>query len=133
MDSGSLKSLRKSWTVLRVTMKAMVACIREKKDTDIQKATEKINYQFYSYLRWAPVVDKNFLHDTPRNLREKGDFKKVKLMISFNSQEGGTTLGYMVNSSFGMAASVNNGVSPPFFKEFVTKLAHARKQQRRQR
>ncbi|KAJ7384141.1 hypothetical protein OS493_023469 [Desmophyllum pertusum] len=105
---------------------AMVACIREKKDTDIQKATEKINYQFYRYLRWAPVVDKNFLHDTPRNLREKGDFKKVKLMISFNSQEGGTSLGYMASSSFGMAASVDNGVSPSFFKEFVTKLAHAR-------
>ena len=103
----------------------MVACIREKKDTDIQRAAEKINYPFYDDLRWAPVVDKNFLHDTPRNLREKGDFKKVKLMISFNSQEGATSFGPMAKSS-GLSESVDNGVSSSFFKKFVTGLAHAR-------
>ncbi|KAL9966487.1 hypothetical protein ACROYT_G024569 [Oculina patagonica] len=105
---------------------AMVACIREKRDTDIQKASESIVYPFYDYLRWAPVVDKHFLLDTPRNLRKKEEFKKAKLMISFNSQEGGQALGWMANLSFGMAASVDNGVSPSFFKEFVTKLAHGR-------
>ncbi|KAL9966492.1 hypothetical protein ACROYT_G024575 [Oculina patagonica] len=105
---------------------AMVACIREKRDTDIQKASDSMNYGLYDYLRWAPVVDKHFLLDTPRNLRKKGDFKKVKLMISFNSQEGGASLGVMANSSYGMATSVDDGVSPSFFKEFVTKFAHAR-------
>ncbi len=105
---------------------AMVACIREKKGSDIQKAADTISYRFYDYLRWAPVVDKHFLLDTPRNLRKKKELKKVKLMISFNSHEGAASLGYMANSSFGMAASVDDGVSPSFFKEFVTKLAHAR-------
>ncbi|KAL9966491.1 hypothetical protein ACROYT_G024573 [Oculina patagonica] len=105
---------------------AMVACIRRKRETDIQKASESINYRFYDYLRWAPVVDDHFLLDTPRNLRKKGDFKKVKLMISFTSQEGGASVGYFANSSFGMAASVDDGVSPSFFKEFITKLAHGR-------
>ncbi|KAL9966486.1 hypothetical protein ACROYT_G024568 [Oculina patagonica] len=105
---------------------AMVACIREKKGSDIQKAADTISYRFYDYLRWAPVVDKHFLLDTPRNLRKKKELKKVKLMISFNSHEGAASLGYMANSSFGMAASLDDGVSPSFFKEFVTKLAHAR-------
>ena len=105
---------------------AMITCIREKQDTEIQKASDSITYHFYDYLRWAPVVDNHFLLDTPRNLRNKGDFKKAKLMISFNSQEGGSSVGFLANSSFGMAASVDNGVSPSFFKEFVTKLAHGR-------
>ena len=105
---------------------AMVDCIREKKDDDIQKASESINYQIYDYLPWAPVVDNHFLLDTPLNLRKKGEFEKLNLMISFNSQEGGSSLGFTANVSFGMATSVDNGVSPSFFKEFVTKLAHGR-------
>ncbi len=105
---------------------AMVACIREKQDTDIQNASDTIHHPFYDYLRWAPVVDNHFLLDTPRNLRKKEEFKKVKLMISFNSHEGAASLGFMANNSFGMATSVDDGVSPSFFKEFVTKLAHAR-------
>ncbi|KAL9966490.1 hypothetical protein ACROYT_G024572 [Oculina patagonica] len=105
---------------------AMVACIREKRDTDIQKASNTMNFPFYDYLRWAPVVDKHFLLDTPRNLRKKGEFKKAKLMISFTSQEGSNSLGYMANNSFGMATSVEDGVSPSFFKEFLTKFAHGR-------
>ena len=105
---------------------AMITCIREKQDTEIQKASDSITYHFYDYLRWAPVVDNHFLLDTPRNLRSKGDFKKAKLMISFNSQEGGSSVGLFANSSFGMAVSVDNGVSPSFFKEFITKFAHGR-------
>ena len=106
--------------------KAMVDCIREKKASDILKASGSITYRFYDHLSWAPVVDKNFLHDTPRDLRENKEFSKVRLMISFNSHEGATTLGYMVNASFGLMKSVDNGVSPALFKDFVTKLAHAR-------
>ena len=51
---------------------AMVACIRSKKGEEIQNASALTGYQFYSYLRWAPVVDANFLLDTTRNLRKKG-------------------------------------------------------------
>ena len=103
----------------------MIACILEKKDTDIQKASESIRYLFTDYFPWEPVVDNNFLHDTPRNLRSKGKLRKVKLMISFTSHEGGTFLGSMVNS-FGVSESVDNGVSPSVFKTFLRKLAHAR-------
>ena len=46
-------------------------------------------------------------------------------MIVFASQEGGSFLGMMTNMSFGMTQSVDNGVSPSFFKEFLTKYAHA--------
>ena len=105
---------------------AMVDCIREKKEEEVQKASDSITYRFYEDLRWAPVVDNHFLLDTPQKLREKGEFEKVNLMISFNSQEGGNSIGFMANHSFGMAASVDNGVSPSFFKEFVTKLGHGR-------
>ena len=38
----------------------------------------------------------------------------------------GSYLGFMANSSYGMAESVEDGVSPSFFEGFLTKLAHAR-------
>ena len=104
----------------------LITCIRQKQAKEIQDASDSITYRYYDYLRWAPVVDNIFLRDTPRNLRKKEDFQKAKFMIVFNSQEGGSTLGYMVNSSFGFAESVDNGVSPSLFKEFLTKFAHAR-------
>ena len=103
----------------------MMACIRQKETKKIQDASEKITLSSVEYLDWAPVVDKKFLLDTPRNLRNKGDFKRTNLMIVFASQEGGYFLGMMTNMSFGMAQSVDNGVSPSFFKEFLTKYAHA--------
>ena len=105
---------------------AMVACIREQKDADIQRASDSIFFGTFDYIRWGPVVDDHFLLDTPRNLRENGDFKKAKLMISFNSQEGAASLGLMANWTLGMAESVDDGASPSFFKEFLTKLVHAR-------
>ena len=105
---------------------AMVACIRSKKGEEIQNASALTDYQFYSYLRWAPVVDDNFLLDTTRSLREKQNFKKLKLMISFNSQEGGAFLGPYARSTFGLTENVDNGASPSFFKEFLTKFSQTR-------
>ena len=102
----------------------MLACIRERRDEDIQKASDSIFFPTFDYIRWAPVVDDRFLLDIPRNLRKKGDFKKLKLMISFNSQEAAGSLGVVANWSFGMAESVDNGASPSFFKKFVSKFAH---------
>ena len=104
----------------------MVACLREKEAADLLKFSRSKNFQFVDYIQWAPVVDKNFLQDTPRNLRQKGDFKQVPLMISFNSREGGVFFGQIANGSFGMTESVDNGVSRSYFKTFITKLAHHR-------
>ena len=104
----------------------MLACIRQQKDVDIQKAADTLLFEMSDNVRWGPVLDNHFLLDTPRNLREKGDFKKVKFMISFTSHEGAGSLGFMANWSFGMAESVDNGASPSFFKKFVTNFAHSR-------
>ncbi|XP_078376108.1 neuroligin-4, X-linked-like [Oculina patagonica] len=104
---------------------AMVACIRDKKATEVQKAAEAVKHGFIDVLMWAPVVDKHFLFDTPRKLRENGEFTRVKLMISFNSDEGGTDV-EQLSKYLGMTESVDNGVSPSFFKEFLTKLSYAR-------
>ena len=104
----------------------MVACIHKKDSADIQTASKSTNVRSVDYLQWAPHVDKNFLHDTPRNLRKKKDFRHVPLMISFNSHEGSFSLNSIVESSFGLMESVDNGVSPALFKSFLTKYAHAR-------
>ena len=104
----------------------MVACLREKKDTDIQTASQTSSLKFVDYLQWAPVVDKTFLYDTPRNLRKKGDFKQVPLIIGFTSNEGSFTLPLMAKDTFGMTENLDNGVSPNFFMTFLTKFAHAR-------
>lgn len=37
---------------------------------------------------WRPVVDKIFLMDTPRQLRQKGNFSKVPFMAGFTKNEG---------------------------------------------
>ena len=105
---------------------AMIACIREKKGADIQKASESIQVRFTDYFPWEPVVDNNFLHDTPRNLRSQGKFMKVKLLLCFTSHEGSNFFRFMVNSSFGLSESVENGVKPSVFKTFIQKLARAR-------
>ena len=102
----------------------MVSCIQKKEAANIQQASASINYVFVDYLRWAPVVDKNFLHDTPQNLRKKGDFKKAPLMISFNSNEAAIILGFTANA-LGLMGSVDNGVNASFFNTFLTRLAHA--------
>ena len=106
--------------------KAMVGCLQEKKAADIQKASDAVNLRFIDQPKWAPVVDKHFLHDTPRNLRKKKDLKIAPMMITFNSDEAAGTLGLMAKLSFGLTESVDNGVSPTFFKTFLKKLSSAR-------
>ena len=106
--------------------KAMVGCLQEKKAADIQKASDAVNFRFIDQPKWAPVVDKHFLHDTPRNLRKKKDLKIAPMMITFNSDEAAGTLGLMAKLSFGLTESVDNGVSPTFFKTFLKKLSSAR-------
>ena len=105
---------------------AMVNCIREKGAADIQNASKSTNsYRSVDYLQWAPVVDKNFLHDTPQNLRGKGDFERVPLMIGFTSNESADSLESMAEKFFGLTESVDNGVSPVYFKTFIAKLSQA--------
>ena len=105
---------------------AMIICIREKDAADIQNAANAIRYRFVDHILWAPVVDNKFLPGTPRNLRKNKAFQKVTLMISFNSHEGATLLGYLVNTSFGLMKSVDNGVKPGLLTDFVAKFARAR-------
>ena len=104
----------------------MVACIREKEAKDIMEANKLIKYAFTDHPMWAPVVDMNFLHDTPRNLRQSEGYKKVPLIIGFTSDEGATFLNFMVNASFELMESVSNGVRPALFKSFLTKFTQAR-------
>ena len=102
----------------------MVACIQKKKAAGIQQTSESMNFQFVDYLRSAPVVDKNLLHDIQQNLRKKGDFQKVPLMTSFNSNEAAVVLEFTANA-LGLMGSVDKGVNASFFNTFLTRLAHA--------
>ena len=107
--------------------KDMLDCIRSKEGTDIEENCESVigNIRYIDHLPWAPVADKTFLHDTPKNLRKKNEFHKVPLMISFNSHEGAQFLSATVNATFGLMESVENGVGPGLFESFLTKFAHA--------
>ena len=106
---------------------AMVTCLRKKETQDIMKALKSTRFEIVDPTQWGPVVDKNFLHDTPQKLRATGNFKNATFMISFNSNEGGGALGIMVNMSYmGIMESVDNGVSPDFFKTFLKKYAYVR-------
>ena len=103
--------------------KNMVSCIRSKSAVEMQNAAEMLTFKLTDYLMWAPVVDNHFLLADPRELREKGEFKKVKLMISFMSHEGASYLGPVAKWSFGLQENVEDGVSPAFFKEFLKAFA----------
>lgn len=101
----------------------MVDCIRGKTATEVQTAAELILQTFTRKINFAPVVDSNFLHDTPTNLRQQGKFTKVPLMICFTSHEGSYFLATLVNNSFHLMQSVSNGVSPALLKSFLTSFA----------
>ena len=47
---------------------AKVSCMRSKTASAMQRAAESIKF---GLVDWAPVVDKNVLHDTPQVLRKK--------------------------------------------------------------
>ena len=105
----------------------MVACIRDKTPPEILAASEAANFQIIDYTHWGPVVDKNFLPDSPQNLRKRGEFKNATLMISFNSNEGAGAVGIMANLSYmRLMQSVENGVSKSFFTRFLEKYAQVR-------
>ena len=50
----------------------------------------------------------------------------MPLIIGFTSNDGASFLGYMVNDSFGLNESVDNGVNPTLFKASLSKFARAR-------
>ena len=101
----------------------MVDCIRGKTAREVQTAAELILQTFSREINFAPIVDSNFLHDTPTNLRQQGKFTKVPLMICFTSHEGSYFLATLVNNSFHLMQSVSNGVSPALLKSFLTSFA----------
>ena len=120
------KKLAENLDCTTSSSKDMMDCIRLKEETDIQKASESIiaAFRFKGYLPWAPVVDKNFLHDTPQNLRKKNEFRKVPLMVSFNSHEGASFLGiFSVNDSLTLMKGAENGVRPSLFESFLIRFA----------
>lgn len=59
---------------------AVIECLRSKEARHLS-LFEKPNV-------WRPVVDSDFLPDTPENLRKSGKFNRVSLMAGFTSQEG---------------------------------------------
>ena len=103
----------------------MMACIRKKDAKDIQKMSETKNDLFVDSFFFAPVVDNNFLRDTPRSLRKEQNFKNSTLMIGFTSDEGSAFLGILA-TSFGMMGRLENGVNQSYFRTFLNKLAYHR-------
>ena len=58
---------------------AIIRCLRAKEARELLIDTINV---------WRPVVDGDFLPDTPENLRKTGKFNLVTLMAGFTSQEG---------------------------------------------
>ena len=58
---------------------AIITCLRSKEARELLINTANV---------WRPVVDGDFLPDTPESLRKSGKFNRVTLMAGFTSQEG---------------------------------------------
>ncbi|PFX33884.1 Neuroligin-4, X-linked [Stylophora pistillata] len=101
----------------------MVSCIRSKSAMEMQEKNEMLTFKLKNYLMWAPVVDNHFLLSEPRDLREKGEFTKVKFMIGFMSHEGASYLEPIAKWTFGLNENVEDGVSPAFFKKLKKAFA----------
>ena len=103
-----------------------VSCILNKRATAVNQAMQLIDWQYHEKLIWSPVVDNNFIYDTPQNLRKEEKFEKVSLILGFNRNEGASSLELMMANTFGLATSAENGVSSSQFKTLLKKFAEAR-------
>ncbi|KAJ7384140.1 hypothetical protein OS493_023468 [Desmophyllum pertusum] len=85
-----------------------------------------IDWQYHEKLIWSPVVDNNFIYDTPQNIRKEEKFEKVSLVLGLNRNEGASSLELMMANTFGPATSAENGVNSSQFKTLLKNFAEAR-------
>lgn len=65
-----------------------LVCMRSKTGEELLVAANSTFKLAVGGLQFGPVVDGNFLPDSPENLLSKGEFKKVPLLIGSNADEG---------------------------------------------
>ena len=100
----------------------MVECMRDKRASELLNATIALNSMSSKGIILAPVVDNNFLPDTPKTLRKEGKFAKVKFMISFNRDDGSTSLPFVLEP---LGVNVSKGVESKQFQAFMKWFASA--------
>ena len=100
----------------------MVECMRDKRASELLNATIALNPMSIKGIILAPVVDNNFLPDTPKTLRKEGKFAKVKFMISFNRDDGSTSLPFVLAP---LGVNVSKGVESKQFQAFMKWFASA--------
>ena len=66
----------------------LVSCLRTKTAQRLLRANVTCSPGVPYECHWQPVVDGIVLPDTPRNLRESGNYNKVPEMIGINSDDG---------------------------------------------
>lgn len=59
-----------------------------RKMIDCLRSVDALKFPVKEVNVWRPIVDENFLPDTPRNLRKAGRFHHVPYMAGFTSREG---------------------------------------------
>ena len=120
------KKLAQKLDCYSMSNSTLVSCMLNKKATAVNQAMQLIDWQYHEHLIWSPVVDKNFIYDTPQNVRKEEKFEKVSLILGFNSHEGVSSLELMMKNTFGLATSAKNGVSSSQFKTLLKMFSEAR-------
>lgn len=59
-----------------------------RKMIDCLRSVDALKFPVKEVNVWRPIVDENFLPDTPKNLRKAGRFHRVPYMAGFTSREG---------------------------------------------
>ena len=109
-----------------ISNRTLVSCILNKRATVINQAMQLIDWQDHEHFIWSPVVDNNFLYDSPQNLRKEDKFEKVNLIIGFNSNEGASLLEVLMRNTFGLGTTAENGVTASQFKTLLKTFSEAR-------
>lgn len=69
----------------------------KRKMIDCMRSADALKFPVNEANIWRPIVDGNFLLDTPRNLRNAGKFHDIPYMAGFTSREGSYFFSNVIN------------------------------------
>ena len=104
----------------------IVDCLRSKPAKQLTQIAGLVllkNFEVAGQIAWSPVVDKRFLPDTPKEMREKGEFHAVPYLAGFTSHEGSNFLNETVRVYVGVH-SVDQGIDPGTFIKVLDGWQH---------
>lgn len=106
-------------------MKFMVECLRGKHYEEMVNATAALERRYGSLAGpFGPVVDGDYLPDTPKRLRAAGKYMKIKVLSGFPEDAGAYIVEKLTSKIKGL--NLETGLSPYKFKSILQDMVKQR-------